>query len=60
MQPKWSLGGSLEVPWAALGRFGDTVRSFGGLLGRSVELLGSSSGALGGSLGALVVDFASI
>ena len=47
MPRKWSPGGSLEAPWAALGRFGGTVGSFGGLLGRPVELLGRSLGALG-------------
>ena len=60
MPPKWVLGGPLDVPWTALGRFGDPVGSFGGLLGRPVELLGSSLGALGGSLGAFGTDLGCI
>ena len=57
MPPKWVLGGPLDVPWTALGCFGDPVGSFGGILGRPVELLGSSLGALGGFLGPLGDEF---
>ena len=49
-----------ETPWTPLGRFGDHVGSFVGLLGPSVELLGNSLGALGGSLGGLGSDVGSI
>ena len=67
MQPKWSFGDSSEAPWAALGRFRGIVGSFGGLLGRPVELMGMSLGALGSLwellgviLGPFRVDFGDI
>ena len=57
----------MAAPWTALGRFGDPVGSFGGLLGRPVELLGGSLGALGRLrellgviFGAFLLDFGAV